>query len=121
MANYNLTTLNSSTYGTTRIVSLANSSFTQVISNTIDNSIIRINSLIVCNDSTSALSALSLYNTGGYYISYNMTIPAKSNVSILSRDTSIYLQYNETLSLVSQSNYNYTLGNSIIITYDQIY
>lgn len=119
MANYNLTTLNSSTYGNTLVRSLVNLG-TTVLTNTIDNSIIRVNSFIVCNDSISALSACTVSVPGGTIV-YNMTIPAKSNVSILSRDTAIYLQYNESIFVNCQSGYNYTLGNSIFLTYDHIY
>jgi hypothetical protein len=119
MANYNLTTTNSSVYSITETKVAANGAVT-LLTNGVDNSVIRINSLIVCNDSSSVLTNCQVSLSNGLYIAYNLTVPAKSNVSIISRDTSIYLQYNESISGSSQGNYNFQNGTTFIISYDRI-
>lgn len=119
MANYNLATTNSSVYGITETTVAVNGVLTLLVNN-IDNSVIRINSLIICNDSSSSLAKCSISLSSGQYIAYELTVPAKSSVSVISRDTSIYLQYNESIGGGSVGNANFQNGVTFIVTYDRI-
>lgn len=125
MANYNLATIASSATGSNYASYGANTGFT-LLTHTLDNSIVRVNSLILCNDSSTlpARASVSFYTseTGNtYYLAYNHIIPFKGSVNIISRDTAIYMRYNDNISVALGDNYNFQLGINIIVNYDLIY
>lgn len=70
--------------------------------------ILKINSLIISNINGTAAADISaeVYKnqTTSYRLAYTISVPAHATLVILSKDTSIYLEENDSIRLVSSAN-----------------
>ena len=71
------------------------------------NKVYKVNTLIVSNiDGTNAADINLLYNDGttNNYFARSITVPAKSNLVVISKDTSIYLEEGQSLTCAAFVN-----------------
>jgi hypothetical protein len=99
MANPNIVNV-SQIYGKTVGVELTNA--TMIVSNAAESGkILKINSLYISNvdgvNTTDVTVEIYKNNTTAFRIAYTVAIPADSTVIIISKDSSIYLEENDTL------------------------
>lgn len=98
MANPNIAT-SSSIYGYTVGTSAATSS-TDILTCS-SNTVIKVNTLTAANTSASAVDVTVFYYDASaalsYYIAYTITVPAKTTLVVISKDTSIYLNESDVL------------------------
>lgn len=100
MANPNIVNV-SYIYGRTVGYSLTTSAYTIVANASGSGKIYKVNSIIASNiDGTNDVDlTVRLYIDSAYrYIAYQITVPAKSTLVVLSKDTSIYLEENDNIS-----------------------
>lgn len=71
------------------------------------NQIYKINNIMLCNYTSTAVSANVVVNrstTGNFYVINTLSIPSNSLLSVLGKDTQIYLEEGDTLQTYSSVN-----------------
>lgn len=107
MANPNIVDV-TSIFGKT-VGQAVTTSATAIVTNSASSGeIFKINSLIVSNiDGTNAadITAYVYKNqTDAYYLSYTISVPEDSTLVVISKDTSIYLEENDSILLQASAN-----------------
>lgn len=101
MANPNLLNM-TAMYGETAVAQLSTGTTSLVTNASASGTLVKINSLIVSNvDGTNAadVNAWILRSAVAYNIASTISVPADATLVLISKDTSIYLQENDTLQL----------------------
>lgn len=84
------------------------------------NKILKINSLIISNiDGTNAADITAdVYKNqaNSFYLAYTISVPADSTLVVISKDTSIYLEENDSIRLSASANSDL----SAIVSYEEI-
>lgn len=83
------------------------------------NKVFKVNTLIVANIHGSASHDVTAYvNKSGvnYHIAYTIAVPADATLVLISKDTSIYLEENDTLYLYASA----TPGLQAVCSYEEI-
>lgn len=85
-----------------------------VSSNTVD----KVNDIIVCNYSSSAISANVMINRSSvaYYVAGNISVPANSTLVVSGKDTAIYLEEGDVL----QANVSANTAAHIVASYELV-
>jgi hypothetical protein len=85
-----------------------------VSSNTVD----KINDIIVCNYSSSAINANVMVNRSSvpYYVAGNISVPAYSTLVVTGKDTAIYLEEGDVL----QANVSANTAAHIVASYELV-
>lgn len=120
MANPNIATA-ASVYGRT-IGLAATTASTAIISAVTASHVYKVNSLIISNINGSAAADVTVtyYNATAatsYYVAYLVSVPAKSTLVVISKDSQIYMQESDTLSVTASAN-SYLHA---IVSYEDIY
>ncbi len=111
MAAPNLLTVTAIT-GRTAYASLSTITGNVVLNASGSNSVYKINEISICNYSGSSISANVVVNrTGGpYYLAGTINVPANSTLVVLAKDTTIYLEEDDTIQA------NFSANNSAHIS-----
>lgn len=107
MANPNIVNV-TSIYGKVVGLDLTTTSTTAIVTNSSGSGkILKINSLIIANrDGTNAAditAAVYKNQTTAYYIAYTVSVPADATLVLISKDTSVYLEENDSITLLASS------------------
>ncbi len=108
-----------SIYGKTFGASLGNSNTNMIIC--ASNKVYKVNSIIISNvDGTNAFDATVVFFDGGgtanYHIAKLITVPAKSTLVVLGKDTPIYLEEDDKITAYASA----TGDGQIIISYEEM-
>lgn len=107
MANPNIVNV-SSIYGKTTGIPVTTTTTAIVTNSANSNKILKINSLIVSNinGTTAADITAEVYKnqTTSYRIAFTVSVPADATVILISKDTSIYLEENDSIRLTASAN-----------------
>ena len=102
-------------YGRTTVVSdLTSSSATSVLT-TSTNQIVKVNTVMAANKTTSTVTVSLLYNNSAY-IAYDISIPPGSSIALVGKDTPIYVEESETLTAVAGT----ATAVDLVISYEVI-
>lgn len=103
MANPNI--VNTSTiYGNTGVITVGSSAYSNVVQNPASsNAVYKLNTLIVTNACTAAISVSVQYNNAGTntVITANVGVPTAASLVILGKDTPLYLLENNSIQLIA--------------------
>lgn len=97
-----------------------------VINNTTDtNMTFRLNTLTLTNTSSSMHASctlqLFLNNVATNYVIWTGIVPAKSTITVISRDTSLYINYNDYIQVTSSDVPDSQVGITCNVCYDAFY
>ena len=103
--------------GATTALALTASSQTLVSSSAASGKVIKIETVIVANTTTSvATVSMDLYRSSvAYYVASAISVPAYSSLSIIQKPTTIYLQEGDSLRILASS----AMG-TVICSYEEI-
>lgn len=96
---------------------------TTILSNTVSGSVIRVNSFVITTNGsfkypmTVTLSFEDVTSGFSYRITSDTVLPAKTTLTLINRDTSIYLNYNQNL-VVFSSGTTSNQSVSAVVAYD---
>jgi hypothetical protein len=83
------------------------------------NKIFKINSIIACNRDGVNNADVTVYATldgSARYIAYQITVPAKSTLVVMSKDTAIYLEESDSITAFASASSDIDL----IVSYEEI-
>lgn len=88
---------------------LAGTSLTALVTNpSSSNKILKINSLIVSNINGASAADITVdifkNQTTGYYLAYTISVPADATLVVISKDTSIYLEENDSIRIAASAS-----------------
>ena len=112
-----LTTVTGKTNGVS-----TSSSFADLVANAANSSkVIKVNSIIVANTSSTTASNVVVDlkkngSTSSIYIAYDITVPAQATLVVLSKETQLYLEENDKIE-VKHSSGSFL---SVICSYEEI-
>lgn len=101
----------SSLIGKTAYVNLNTTSSTSVLSNPIGSGkVYKINNLLVSNTNSSSLISINYYDSASINLALTsgslaglITVPTRNNLTILDKNTSIYLEENKSIGAIANS------------------
>lgn len=108
----NVTTI----YGKTNFAVLTSSTANVLVNSSTSGNVIKVNDLLIANQ-TSTISTSNVMigrGTSLYYVAGTLTLPAYSTVSILAKDTSIYLEEGDYIQA------NVSNSAHLVISYETI-
>lgn len=107
MANPNIATA-ANIYGKTAGLAVTTSAQAIVTNSSGSNKIFKINSLIIANvnGSTAADITVDVYKnqTTAFDLAYTITVPADATLVVISKDTQIYLEENDSIRVTASAN-----------------
>jgi hypothetical protein len=107
MANPNIASI-SNIYGKTVGLSITTSSTSILTNSSGSNKIFKVNSLIVSNiDGTNSADVTAFLRKNGstdFYLAYTITVPADSTLVVISKDSGIFLEENDSIFLFASAN-----------------
>lgn len=118
MANPNIVNV-TAIYGKTAGLAVTTSAAAIVSNAASSGKILKVNSLTVANINTAAATVnVDVYKnqTTAYRIAYTVTVPANATLVIISRETPIYLEENDSIRLTASIN-SYLEG---VVSYEDI-
>ena len=119
MANPNIVNV-TTIYGNTSVLSLSTTAANVVQNPSSSNTVYKINTLMISNINTtpSAVGVTVEYNNAGTntYIARSISVPANSSLTIIGKDTPVYLLENTSLQITAAVN----TSLSAICSYEQI-
>ena len=112
----NVATIN----GTTIAYSIVPTSTTTILSTVASGHVYKINSIIAANKTGTAATITVLYNKSatGYYLAYQMSVPANATLVIIGKDSPIYLM--DTTSDYIQGLAGTSSAIDMIISYEDL-
>jgi hypothetical protein len=116
MANPNIVAV-TGVYG--RTVGAALGTSASIVLGTSTNTVRKINSIVVSNVDGTNDADVTVYasiDSNNRYLAYQITVPAKSTLIVLSKDTSIYLEEADTLYALASA----ASDLNIIVSYEEI-
>ena len=115
MAAPNLLTTSNVT-GRTAYTALTTVTANVVTNSAASNTVDKVNEIIVCNFSTSTITANVMVNRSAtiYYYAGNISIPANSTLTVLAKDTAFYLEEGD----VVQANVSANSAAHISVSYE---
>ena len=93
----------------TATLALANNSLTSLVSNAASSStVVKVNTIVISNITTTAVSATVGYYSNAtpgsgtaYYLAYQVSVPAYASLVVLDKSTGIYLPENTSVGVTS--------------------
>jgi hypothetical protein len=106
-----------SVYGKTNVATLTTATANIVTNAAGSGSVLKINSLYVSNYNGSAISANVSINRSGnsYFLGPGVSVPGYSTLTVIGKDTSIYLEEGDVIQSNTSSN-----GSQIVCSYEII-
>lgn len=113
MANPNIVNV-TSILGKTSLVSLSTSTSNVITNSSGSNTVGKLNDIILCNYTSSAVSANVVINRSSilYYLGGTIAIPANSTLVLLGKDTPLYLEEGDVIQANASANSSVTISAS---------